>query len=167
MGGHLRFFPGYLHLFPGKIRSYFWPQNAQSAKMPKVVQLHSCGEKPLKKTEISQISIYLFFRGYRIYIYTYIHIVIYIYIAICVSCKFPCWRPQSCWLEHHFCCFIPRFSWGDGSELIGVFCTQMPAETFLCSMGGGDTFWVRGGSFKIFTLTWDGGEREREIERER
>ena len=43
-------------------------------------------------------------------IYIYIHTHNYIYIAICVSCKFPCWRPQSCWLEHHFCCFIPRFS---------------------------------------------------------
>jgi hypothetical protein len=130
--------------------------------MPKVVQLHSCGEKPLKKTEISQISIYLFFRGYRI-LYIYIHTHNYIYIAICVSCKFPCWRPQSCWLEHHFCCFIPRFSWGDGSELIGVFCTQMPAETFLCSMGGA-THSEYVGAHSKYSL-WHGTEGERERER--
>ena len=162
MDGHLRFFPGYLHLFPGKIRSYFWPQNAQSAKMPKVVQLHSCGEKPLKKTEISQISIYLFFRGYRIlYIYIYTHIIIYIYSHLCqlqVSLlETPVLLVRTSFLLLYSTFFLRwrfRVNWSllhtDASWNVSV------------QHGRGDTFWVRGGSFKIFTLTWDGGrERER------
>ena len=69
--GYLRFFPGYLRWFPGKI----WLQNPWSAKMPKVVQLWSFGEKPLKKhhkAEISQTSIYLcFFEDTGVYVYIY------------------------------------------------------------------------------------------------
>jgi hypothetical protein len=42
----------YLRLFPGKIRSQFWLQDAQSAKM---------WRKTAQKAEISRMSIYLFF----------------------------------------------------------------------------------------------------------
>jgi hypothetical protein len=50
--GHLCLFAEYLRLFPGKIRSQIWLQDAQSAKM---------WRKTAQKAEISRMSIYLFF----------------------------------------------------------------------------------------------------------
>ena len=45
---YLCFLPGYWCLFPGEIRSYFFFK-MHKVQIPKVVQLRSFGEKPLKK----------------------------------------------------------------------------------------------------------------------
>ena len=63
--GHLRFFPGYLRLFPRKIRSYVWLQNAQSAKNAKSGTTTLMWRKTAQKAEISQISLLVLFQGYR------------------------------------------------------------------------------------------------------
>ena len=51
-------FRGIYAYFPGKYAHMFGFKMHKVQKMPKVVQLRPCGEKPAQKAEISQISIY-------------------------------------------------------------------------------------------------------------
>ena len=85
------FFPGIYACFPGKYANNFWLQNAQSAKMPKVVQLRSFGENRSKSINLSNEHLFVLFRGcrtniiyttYALFIDVIVHISLIVYLFI-------------------------------------------------------------------------------------
>ena len=65
---YLCFFPGYLCLFPGEIRSYVFFK-MHKVQIPKVVQLRSFGEKPLKKQKSVKWTFICVSSRMQVYVY--------------------------------------------------------------------------------------------------